>query len=673
MKFSKRALSIVLIVFVFVNSCGPTPTPTPTPPYPNVPVPIPYVPPSNLPELTTPSPLPFPDMYFVIDESGSMTGDDSAGKSCDPDKLRYKIPLFMASILKELSDQDVANVPKIHLLLKDEQQYLQIRNPISPAQAVVKLGDRYSSPQSSYIQPFDAGKNPDALEFVLSTAKENDYIFLFTDGDFRKDRYRDDPYDQNASDTANKVDGLFENKDENINTFIFLLCTRRIESANNRFMKKTWENIDYRKQAVMYGYDLDDFSKKENLSVAISSMLSDWLGSWDKDEKNGYLTSGWGWYDAKDLPPVRNLNPGLVRLRYGAISFDNLPVPPNQQSTMQILLDGKIPPIDNKFFGYVNDFIPPEKRCGPHLLEFDKTTLDEYTFYWWWADIPELFAEASSPLILYNDDEIKNYFFDVRAGSSLVKEEFLKSGDLDNYFRCFEELWINLGDKAFPLEYQTDDQMNDQTEGKLLLKNISNSFRDMDQPLPNGNGSVPLKVQGAWRTDGEKWLFFAPIQILSEKNAKIRYYPVIGNNAPLSTTPTPTQESSQEIKLQIIPLDFLDAKFYPSEFLPESWLPTVQFDGNENDCPPGLTTPVQPPYLPPSGGQYPSFNVQTIQVGESGLEITSDKYSNDDLKKCNKLILSWDKWPRSIEDWQAPPKIELVCSFDGFESIFGCK
>ena len=639
--------SFVLIASIILSGCG-TPTPT-SQPNPTESPPTPSPSPTPPPGSTGNPPLSLPDMYFVIDESESMMAKDPAGEPCDLAGLRYDIPLFMARILKNWGNQGIANDPNIYLLLEEEQKTAQIPSPITPDLMIEKLQNRLSNPPKGNppkgdVQPFDAAKNPDALQAIFDAAKDNDYVFLFTDGDFRKSRPLDDPYNSDANSTSVKVAGLFENNRQHPKTFAFLLCTRRIESQENWFITRTWEDLedlDENQQVIAYGLESPDLSDKEILGDSISKMLSDWLGDWNNRSENGYVTHGWGWLNNGNLSTIGNITPDLLRLRYGAISFDTGIL------TTKVQVDGNpIPELDTGFPEHIDDFFPPTGQCHPHSLEFDQSALIDHTFYWWWGDVPKLFAETTQPFVLYNN-ESKNYSFSVRVGSSLMESEFLKPNDLNEFSRCLE-FQVVLGNNPFPLKYQEDET--------LLLENLSNPFPNENQPLPNGNGIVPLTVQGVWYSDGQQ-LFSLPIQ--SEETAKIRYYPVIGNRVPLSVTPTPS--GSQEIKLQI-PLDFFEEKYYPPSIFGEqsSWQPTVKFDGG--GCPLGLTTPVRPPYLPTPGGLAPIFDVKIIQVGESGLEITIIMDSIDNLKKCDKLTLSWDKWPNGIEDLQAPPKIELTCT-----------
>jgi hypothetical protein len=598
-------------------------------------------------------PLSLPDMYFVIDESDSMIIKDSAGEPCDPTGLRYDIPLFIAQILKNWAEQGIANVPKLYLLLNDEQAKAQIPASITPDQMIEKLKDRHSHPPKSKVQPFDAAKSPDAIQAVFGMAKNNDYVFLFTDGDFRINRYEDDPYDPKAYRTSLNIIGLFENSLPHPKTFVFLLSTRRIESKNNWFIKQTWKDRADKQQASVYGLESEDFHDKTVLSNLISKMLSALLSDWNSGT-NRYATRGWGWFVPEDrnLSPVSNVIPDLLRLRYGAISFDKgiLSMDANSTPTIRVQVDGgPVPMLDTRFPDRIDDFISPAGQCSPHELEFDDTAMDDYTFYWWWADTPIYSTEATKSIVFYNDEN-ENYTFNITADSSLKGKgsEFLKPDDLDKLSRCLS-FYATLDDKKIDLEYQDG--------GKLLLENKRNPFSDESTPLPYGNGIVSLAIHGNWSSNQQP-LFCVDLLRQSEntKRAKVRYYPVIGNRFSLPTTPTPV---SQEIRLQI-PLDFFEEKYYPPSIFPEeSRQPSVVFAGN--GCPPALTTPVEPPYRP-SGGQAAVFDVKTIQARESGLEIKIDTSLIDGFNKCNKLILSWDQWPRGIQDWQTPPIIELTCT-----------
>lgn len=650
-----RLAQLMIAGSLLFASCTPTPpppTPTPTPTST-----LPPPPPSGFPPRSTENPpLSLPDMYFVIDGSESMEWiKDSSGKFCDPTRLRYEIPLFIAQILKNWVEQGITKAPNLYLFLSDDQ----IPASITPDQMIAKLKYLLSNPTKSSIQPFDAAVDPDALQFVFNAAKDNDSVFLFTDGDFRKLHPQNDPFNSNANLTSIEVTGLFQNKPKSFKTFSFLLCTRSLESINNQFIKSTWEKINDQQDTV-YGLGSPDLSDTTVLSDTIFKMLSDWLGDWNKSG-NGYVTRGSDWLADGNISPVDNVTPDLLRLRYGAISFETGIL------NMKVQVDGNAAPgLDTSFPEYIDDFIPPTGQCGLHKLEFDDLSTPStppspinHVFYWWWADTPRFYIDSGQPLVLYNNNS-EDYAFTVRVSSSL-NTELLKNinNDSNEFSRCLR-FYVTMDDKNYPLEYKGD--------GKLLLENMINLFVNENEPLPNGDGVVPVTFWGVWYVNSNS-LF--SVGLLSESQntqiAKIRYYPVIGNRIPLSATPTPGV--SQEIKLQI-PLDFFEEKYYPlSVFQPERWQPSVVFLGK--DCSPSLTTPVPPPYPRGRGGQAPVFDVKTIQVGESGLEITIDMDSNDNLKKCNQLILSWDKWPSDIEDWQAPPPIELVCSFES--SILECK
>ena len=560
--------------------------------------------------------------------------------------------MTVARILKNWVDQGIANEPNLYLLLEGDQRNAQVPSPITPDQMIEKL--TAGNPPKGDVQPFDAAKNPDALQTVFDVAKDNDYVFLFTDGDFRKIRPPADPFNQNALDTSKKAADLFENKPQHPKTFVFLLCTRRIESKNNWFIKKTWKDLGDKQQAIVYGLESPDLHDKIILSDTISKMLSDWLGDWSDRSENGYVSHGWGWLDNGNLSPIVNVTPDLLRLRYGAISFDTgiLPMDADSPPTIRVQVDRKaVPKLDTAFPDRIDDFIFPTGQCSSHDLEFDHLAMDDYTFYWWWADAPIFSTEATQPIVFYNN-ESENYTFNIRVGSSLKDKggEFLKPIDLNEFSHCLS-FYATLDDKKFDLEYQ---------DGKLLLENMSNPFSDESIALPNNNGIVPLIVQGNWSSNQQS-LFFVSLLSQSEdtKMVRVRYYPI---RSPSPPTPTPGASQEKTIRLQI-PLDFFDEKYYPSSIFPQqaSWQPLVVFAGT--DCPPGLTTPATPPY-PTPGGPAPVFDVKTIQVGESGLEITIDMDSTDKLEECKQLILSWDKWPSGIEDyWKAPPKIELTCGF----------
>lgn len=607
------------------------------------------------------------DIYFVIDESTSMTAKDSSGESCDSAGLRYDIPLFMAQILKNLSDQGVVNIPNFYLLLKDEQANSHITPTlITLDQMIEKLTSRrHDNPINSSVQPFDATKNPDALQSVFDVAKDEDYVFLFTDGDFRKDRASDDPHNSDAYDTSVKVSDLFANKNRNLKTFVFSLCSRRIESENNRFIKETWENIYNKKQAFVYGLDLSDLHDKTNVRIVIHKMLLEWLGDWNNRLEHGYAIRGWGWRIHEDIAPVKNVTPNLLRLRYGAISFSEgiLPIDLTSQPAIRIQIDGLPPPeLDTSFPAQIDDFIPPTERCGPHHLEFDSSAITYGTFYWWWADVPKIYINSNQPLILYNNNS-DNYDFTVKVKSSL-KDEFLKNinsgSDLNEFLSPCQQFYVTMDSNSIPLVYQGN--------GNLLLKNMSNPFVKGIIPLPLGNGIMPLTFSSEWLNDFQ--YDFSASLLNESKNvevAKIRYYPIRRKDASPSVL-----DVSQGRKL-IIHMDFFEKKYYPSlnsvdGISENAWQPTIQFKGDS--CPLGLTIPATPPYQS-TGGQSPSFDIKIIQIVESEIDIAINLDSYDNLKYCNKLILSWEKKPIGIEDWLSPPEIELICRFDN--NILECK
>lgn len=598
-------------------------------------------------------PLFLPDMYFVIDESESMILNDlgKKGGACDASGLRYAIPLLIAQTIKSLSDQGAANVPNIYLLLKDEQEKAEIPFSVSPDQMIDILQKRQLNPQRGYVQPFDA------LQAVFGVAKINDHVFLFTDGDFRKNRPDDDPYNSDADKTSVKVADMFEDKHTDLKNFTFLLCTRRLESQKNRFIKRAWEDIAEDQQSIVYGLDLPDLQDEMILDDTISKMFLDWLGDWGGESKNGYVSHGWGWLANENISSVNNVTPELLRLRYGSISFDKGIL------AMQAQVDGvPVPELDNVFFEYVDDFIPPTEQCGPHYLEFDQSTQVAHSFYWWWADTPRVYVESDQPLLLYNNNSYE--YKPIITVSSSLNNEFLKSingnNDLNEFSRCLRFNMTIDGDKNYPLGYVGD--------GGLLLGNVSNPFSHAKDPLPNNaTGDVSVTFWRTWNFNQD--LLFSTRLLSKSQNtqmAKIRYYPAVGNRMYDQTSQTSSK--SQGIFLKI-PLDFFEEKYYPSsDKFPESnWQPEVSFSGD--NCPLGLVTPVRPPYQP-SGGQSPSFDVKKIRVGDSALEITINIDESEKIRNCQKLILSWDHWASDIEYWQAPPKIELICNF---ESVFECK
>jgi hypothetical protein len=603
-------------------------------------------------------PLSLPDMYFVIDESESMEWiKDSNGAFCDASRLRYEIPLFIAQILKNWVDQGVANVPNLYLFLSGEQANANIPSPIAPDLMIATLKYLLSNPTKSSTQPFDAAfgaaNKMDALQSVFSTAKDNDSIFLFTDGDFRKLHPGADSFDSNANSTSIEVAGLFQNKPKSFKTFSFLLCTRSIESVNNRFIKDTWKDIND-EQDIVYGIEFPDLSDKTVLSDTVSKMLSDWLGDWNKSG-NGYMTRGAGWLAGENIAPINNVTPDLLRLRYGAISFET------GNLNMKVQVDGNpAPELDISFPESIDDFIPPTGQCGPHSLAFDfnqptPIPTTDHVFYWWWADTPKVYVYSGQPLVLYNNTD-EDYVMTVRVNSSLKNNELLKNNignnyndnDMNNFSRCLQ-FFLPIGGKDYPLVYTRN--------GNLQLK-INNPFASENDPLPNGTGVVPVTFWGVWNVD-QKPSF--SIESQNTQIVKVRYYPVVGSKA----SPTPGPGDTQVINLQIS-LDFFQKKYYSQSIFPnESWKPIVKFAGN--GCPPILTKPVEPPY-PPSGGPAPLFDVKTIQADESGLVITVQMDSTGNLAKCDQLILSWDKWPFN-DDWQKPLDIKLTC---GFKNVWDC-
>jgi hypothetical protein len=530
---------------------------------------------------------------------------------------------------------------------------------------IATLNFLLSKPTRSNTQPFDAdfgttGKT-DALQTIFNAVKDTDSVFLFTDGDSRKLHPAvGDPLDPKANSTSKEVADLFKNKTKSFKTFSFLLCTRSIESNNNWFIKDTWNNINDNQKAIsddrkdmVYGLEQLDLNNKTVLNDTISKMLSDWSENWFSKSENGYVIRGSGWLVGGNVAPVSNVIPGLLRLRYGAISFDTGIL------NMKIQADGNpVPPLDTDFPEFIDDFIQPVIGCGYHSLDFDFTQptpipMTDYVFYWWWADTPTIYVDSGQPLVLYNNNN-EHYDANVKVSSSL-NNEFLKNingntysdNDLNNFSRCLR-FYVPINGQNYPLEYKGD--------GNLLLS-IINPFAAESVPLPNGNGNVPVTFLGVWNGDSNP-LF--SIESQNTNMVKIRYYPVESS----TSISTPTPGISPEILK--IPLDFFHAKYYPQTIFPnESWQPAVKFAGN--GCPPILMQPVEPPY-PPGGGPEVIYDVKTIQASpsvESELDVTIYMDENSNVAKCDQLSLSWTKWTAD-DDWKKPDDINLGCNLKTF-------
>ena len=60
------------------------------------------------------------DLYLVIDESNSLkrsyAGKDVEENSCDPERLRYYLPYFLARLSAHFADQDGSTGPRISVL-----------------------------------------------------------------------------------------------------------------------------------------------------------------------------------------------------------------------------------------------------------------------------------------------------------------------------------------------------------------------------------------------------------------------------------------------------------------------------------------------------------------------------------------------------------------------------
>lgn len=648
---SSKYLIFPLLIFVIGSSCGPgTAAVTPTAAEAAESTEVPDGPNYGLLSVDPPAPLTFPDMYIVIDESGSMIEKEATGSTCDPQKLRYKIPLFMASILKSLESAGLAQPPNIYLFLKDEQKKPKETVSITPSAMVDTLKFRYENPPEGITkQPFEleSEQSPDTLEYVINNAKEGDLVLLLTDGDFRKNR----PKDENAEKTGEEVEELFASKNKNISPIIFLLCSRRIKDQD--FYRDVWGDIQEYEQAVIYGHDVDDFSDKKKLDDAVGKLLVSWLGFWKSEQVGKYPLRGWGWREFisdadsnSDL--IDNLPPNLIRVGYRAVSFEY----PSQDVSITAQVDQNIVTWqDNMFPTQVDNFIPPAANCGRHTLDFDESSISEGTFYWWWADIPELSASAEIDLGLINDIPVDDYSINIMAQSSLTKGEFLKPGDLDKYFICLGKLWLGMEQKYFPLQYESNVGTGTDIGGRLVLDNIKNPFVNEEYPVPNVYGVIPLTLLGEWYENNSQGTMTLPIQ--STSFAKIRYFPVyLGLKEVASMeggTFSELSGASQTFNITIR-LDYIGDKYYPPQIFENyRWKPTIYFEGAS--CPPGLTKHIKPPY-PPIGGQSLNSDVAVIIVSGTELRINIRNDSAGMVGNCEKLTLNWEEWPEN--DWPSP-------------------
>ncbi len=630
MKPCFRTLTIVIILVSVLNACrgGNTPTATASSTI-STPAEILTLTPKELP-VQPDSEYSFPSMVVAADESYSMTvPDDVPGQGeCDPDLLRYKVPLFLARVGNSFIHRNISSAD-VNLWYMGQQKVTD------------ELGDIETSLEERLKSPPQAGGKGDAL-FGETFGNFADYLklhekaklIMVTDGDLRDTRPLDPGVATTRSDTLSVLNKIDESKGPKI--YIILLCPKRLDENQSLAF---WKEIES-KRFIKVFYLGDNTTMESVLHDLLADILTDagWASTPDSrfEFKSGYRTRGW---DLVTLPADHDnyqfskLPPHSLRVNYGIVPYGEL------KPFAETLLDSQS---HTSLHGLVN----PRSDCNNHILSFMDP--GDLFFYWWSVDMP-IFWTKWDPNSLYIRNLKGTMSADIRV---LVKKSGLTNSsakgfedvseqlDWTPWERCTQFMFQNLDNnvsgevptmgRQIHLEASDEKMLGDKTASTAIAPKFEMIFDTRSQwRLPQ----IPLMVVSSQE------VLFADTKH-SQASLYFRYIPTLTGD--VKTVPV-----NNEITVEWS-FEYLTYKYYPN-WDPDWWLPSIRFVESQNgkwvddkDC-----NQVSKKFDPPSDTKdgVLSYSLEKVLIMNN---------------KCGYAELSWKDWPKNKEGWDAPP--DLICN-----------
>ena len=574
-------------------------------------------------------PMNFPSIYIAIDESLSLNRDLGDGiNKCDPDKNRYKIPLFLLKLLNRWQDEDLFEHDFNTTLAYLANGMNSFESPISRVDNEDYWGlerkileEEYFS-KMLYEQLFG--------EIMGDETEENKQVIFFTDGELSDIGDRD--FASSIVDKAEVYElmGKLSNilmelsRSPNVAVRIFLLCPDRLDHAQ----KTWWAGVGTIENVNIYG--LDD---SEVLELRIKNLISDLLSV-----STGFFDDewiGWGIINSRksETIEINGIPPNAQVINWSVFSVDTKSG--DEIKFLPALMDG---------VKYSNgELIWPLEQCENHHLEID---IDEQSdgmyFYWWYSEPIDIVIDldGTNALLVNNSNTSISDIIQYTATLSDNKQRELKWGKLE---RCY---YGRLTVEDFQTTFEISDLLGERRV-LMLEQEVHSPFKNL---VPDGYQSELVIELVHKITSVPVDTVLIPLDI--------RYKPV------LREIVLDNQDSSNLTSQIVLNFDYLSPKYYPGELLANKLhQPRISFLDNgklvNKDCP-----FKQESYYPGIDNEALFFDVVDNDVL---IEISKAFATPSDeirIEECKTFTLLWEDWPGIQENWEKPIDIVFELEWD---------